>query len=242
VVAHKVVSHGDWVDARKKHLAKEKEFTHLRDQLSRERRELPWELVDKEYTFEGDAGRVSLTDMFEGRNQLVIYHAMFNPETAGPHTTWTADAACFACSWWMDNFNGVTVHLNHRDITIAAVSFASFEKILAYKKRMGWTFPWYSSAGSDFNFDYQVSFAPDQLDNGKVEYNYRDFQWSMSEAPGISVFFKDSDKIYHTYSTYERGLDMLNVAYHYMDLAPKGRAEDESGLIGWLRRRDEYTD
>jgi len=240
VVAHKVVSHDEWVAARKKHLAKEKEFTHLRDQLSRERRELPWELVEKDYRFEGESGQVSLDEMFAGRGQLVVYHAMFNPDTAGPHTTWTADAACFACSWWMDNFNGITVHLNHRDITMVAVSLAPYEKLAAYKKRMGWTFPWFSSVGSDFNFDYHVSFAPDQLTAGNVEYNYHPFQWSMSEAPGISVFLKDAGSIYHTYSTYARGLDMLNVAYHYMDLVPKGRDEGPDQLAGWLRRRDEY--
>src|SRR6266550_5479998 len=145
VVAHKVVSHDEWVAARKKHLAKEKEFTHLRDQLSRERRELPWELVDKDYTFEGENGKVSLRDLFDGRSQLVVYHAMFNPETAGPHTTYTADAACFVCSWWMDNYNGIAVHLNHRDITIVAVSHAPYEKLAAYRKRMGWSFPYLSS-------------------------------------------------------------------------------------------------
>jgi predicted dithiol-disulfide oxidoreductase (DUF899 family) len=242
MVAHKVVSHDEWVAARKKHLAKEKEFTRLRDQLSRERRELPWELVEKDYTFEGESGKVSLHEMFGERGQLVVYHAMFNPDTAGPNTTWTTDAACFACSWWMDNFNGITVHLNHRDITMVAVSLAPYPAIAAYKKRMGWSFPWFSSAGSDFNFDYHVSFTPDELNAGKVEYNYRLTQWSGTEAPGISVFLKDGDKIYHTYSTYERGLDMLNLAYHYMDLVPKGRDEGEGGLDTWLRRRDEYPD
>jgi predicted dithiol-disulfide oxidoreductase (DUF899 family) len=245
VVAHKVVSHDQWVAARKKHLAKEKEFTHLRDQLSRERRELPWELVDKDFTFEGESGTVSLHDLFEGRSQLVIYHAMFNPDTAGARTTWTADAACFSCSWWMDNFNGITVHLNHRDITMVAVSRARYPAIAAYKKRMGWSFPWYSSAGSDFNFDYHVSFTPAEMQAGKAEYNYQltaDIVSRMSEAPGISVFLKDGDEIYHTYSTYTRGLDMLNVAYHYMDLVPKGRDEGPGGQGEWLRRHDEYPD
>ncbi len=240
--AHKVVSHEEWEKARKKHLAKEKEFTHLRDQLSRERRDLPWELVEKNYTFEGQTGKVALRDLFAGRNQLVMYHAMFNPATAGTDTPWTADAACFVCSWWMDNFNGITVHLNHRDITMAAVSIAPYPAIAAYKKRMGWSFPWYSSAGSEFNFDYHVSFKPDELKTGQVEYNYRRRPWSGSEAPGISVFLKDGDKIYHTYSTYERGLDMLNVAYHYMDLVPKGRDEDNSDVGEWLHRHDEYSD
>ena len=239
---HKVVTHDAWVAARKKHLAKEKEFTHLRDQLSRERRDLPWELVEKEYVFEGEAGKQTLADLFEGRNQLVIYHAMFNPDTASSSTTWTQDAPCQVCSFWMDNFNGVTIHLNHRDITMIAVSRAPYAKLAAYKKRMGWTFPWLSSAGSDFNFDYHVSFAVDELKKKAVEYNYGPRSWSMSEAPGISVFFKDVDsKIYHTYSTYERGLDMLNVAYHYMDLVPKGRDEAVSEGAGWVRRRDEYS-
>ena len=245
MVAHKVVSHDEWVAARKKHLAKEKEFTHMRDQLSRERRDLPWELVDKDYTFEGDNGKVSLHDLFEGRNQLVIYHAMFNPATAGPHTTWTADAACFSCSWWMDNFNGITIHLSHRDIAMVAVSRAQYAAIAAYKKRMGWSFRWYSSADSDFNFDYHVSFTPEEMAEGKAEYNYRltsDVASRMSEAPGISVLFKDGDKIYHTYSTYTRGLDMLNVAYHYMDLVPKGRDEGDGGQGTWLRRHDEYPE
>ncbi len=237
---HRVVSHDEWLAARKKHLAKEKEFTHLRDQLSRERRELPWELVEKEYVFEGEAGRVTLADAFDGRSQLVIYHAMFNPETADPpETTWTTDAACFVCSWWMDNFNGITVHLNHRDITMAAVSYAAYPKLAAYRKRMGWSFPWFSSAGSDFNFDYHVSFKPEELKRKKVEYNYQPAEWSGSEAPGISVFFKTDGRIYHTYSTYSRGLDMLNVAYHYMDLVPKGRDEGEEGAF-WVRRHDEY--
>lgn len=237
---HKVVSHDEWLAARKKHLAKEKEFTHLRDQLSRERRELPWERIEKEYVFEGEAGRVTLADAFAGRSQLVIYHAMFNPDTAGPNTPWTDDAACFVCSYWMDNFNGITVHLNHRDISMIAISRAPYTKIAVYKRRMGWSFPWLSSHDSDFNFDYGVSFTDAELRSGKVQYNYRVHEWSGTEAPGISVFFKDADgRIHHTYSTYERGLDMLNVAYHYMDLVPKGRDEGDDGA-GWVRRRDEY--
>jgi predicted dithiol-disulfide oxidoreductase (DUF899 family) len=241
MTTHKVVPHDAWVAARKKHLVKEKEFTHMRDQLSRERRDLPWELVEKDYIFEGEAGKQTLADVFQGRHQLVVYHAMFNPATAGPSTTWTQDAPCYVCSFWMDNFNDVTVHLNHRDITLVAVSLAPYAKLAAYKQRMGWTFPWLSSVGSDFNFNYHVSIGVDELTAGPIEYNYRLRPWSMSEAPGISVFFKDEDgKIYHTYSTYERGLDMLNVAYHYMDLVPKGRDEGETGQAGWVHRRDEY--
>jgi len=242
MTAHKVVTHNEWVAARRKHLAKEKEFTRLRDQLSKERRELPWELVEKEYTFQGEKGRLTLSDLFEGRSQLIIYHAMFNPETAGPHTSWTANAACYVCSFWLDNINGITTHLKHRDIAMAAISLAAYQNIAAYKKRMGWTFPWLSSAGSDFNFDYRVSFTADELSGGKVDYNYRLGEWSGSEAPGISVYLKVGERIYHTYSTYARGLDMLNVAYHYMDIAPKGRDEGGQGGGAWIRRSDEYLD
>jgi predicted dithiol-disulfide oxidoreductase (DUF899 family) len=142
----------------------------------------------------------------------------------------------------MDNFNGITVHLNHRDITMAAVSRAPYAKIAAYKNRMGWGFPWLSSHGSDFNFDYRVSFTDEELKAQKVDYNYRVNPWGITEAPGISVFLKDGGQIYHTYSTYSRGLDMLNVAYHYMDLVPKGRDEGDEGAGAWVRRRDEYRD
>ena len=233
---HRLVSHEQWVEARRQHLAAEKKFTRERDALSQARRDLPWERVDREYAFEGPRGRRSLADLFDGRGQLVIYHAMFNPETASDNTPWTQDAACMACSFWMDNFERVVVHLNHRDITMAAVSRATVDKIEAYRRRMGWTFPWYSSRGSDFNLDYHVSFDAE----GEAEYNYRDVPMESSEMPGISVFLRDGGAIYHTYSTYERGLDMLNVAYQYMDLVPKGRDEGAGGAMSWLRRRDEY--
>ncbi len=240
---HKVVSHKEWLEARKRHLADEKEFTKQRDRLSHARRDLPWERVEKEYVFEGPNGRATLSELFQGRGQLVIYHAMFNPDTASDSTSWTKDAACFVCSYWMDNFNGVVVHLNHRDVTMAAVSYAPYEKLAAYRKRMGWGFPWYSSQGSDFNFDYRVSFAREELAAGTADYNYRTDPISDgSEAPGISVFtVGDDGGIYHSYSAYARGLDMLNVAYHYLDIVPKGR--DEAGIgAGWVRRRDEYPD
>jgi predicted dithiol-disulfide oxidoreductase (DUF899 family) len=239
---HRVVSHEEWVAARKRHLAEEKEFTRARDRLSQARRDLPWEVVDKDYTFESAGGRRSLGDLFDGRSQLVIYHAMFNPDTASENTTWTKDAPCFACSFWMDNFNDVVVHLNHRDVTMAAVSMAPYATFAAYRERMGWTFPIYSSAGSDFNFDYHVSFTPEQLSDGQAEYNYRDDPIRLSEMPGVSVFLRDAGTIYHTYSAYARGLDMLNVAYHYLDIVPKGRDEDANGQMAWLHRRDEYPD
>jgi len=237
---HRVVSHAEWVEARKRHLAEEKKFTKLRDELSQARRDLPWERVEKEYVFEGPQGRRTLAELFDGRGQLVIYHAMFNPETASDRTPWTQDAACLFCSFWMDNFDRVVVHLNHRDITMVAASLALVPKIEAYRKRMGWTVPWYSSSGSDFNFDYHVSFTPEELKAGKAEYNYRVDPIGRSESPGLSVFLRDGRQIYHTYSAYARGLDMLNVGYHYMDLVPKGR-DEESGPF-WLHRRDEYPD
>jgi predicted dithiol-disulfide oxidoreductase (DUF899 family) len=234
---HRVVSHDEWVEARKQHLAAEKKFTRERDALSQARRDLPWERVEKEYVFEGPHGRRTLAELFEGRSQLVMYHAMFNPATATDRTSWTKDAACSACSYWMDNFDRVVVHLNHRDITMAAVSQAPVAAIEAYRKRMGWTFDWYSSAGSDFNFDYHVSFKPGATE---AEYNYEVGPFGQSEAPGVSVFIKQGERIFHTYSTYARGLDMLNVAYHYMDLVPKGRDEGTGNGMIWLRRRDEY--
>ena len=235
---HSVVSHEEWVEARKRHLAEEKDFTKLRDRLSQARRELPWELVDKEYVFEGPTGRKTLAELFDGRGQLVIYHAMFNPETATDKTSWTRDAACLACSFWMDNFERVVVHLNHRDITMAAVSRAPVAAIEAYRKRMGWTFPWYSSLPSDFNFDYRVTLDAEEMAAGKAEYNFRVDPVGQSEQPGVSVFTRDGARVFHTYSTYARGLDMLNAAYHYMDLVPKGR--DEASGMSWLHRRDEY--
>jgi len=240
---HNVVSHKEWLEARKRHLADEKEFTRQRDNLSQARRDLPWERVEKEYGFEGPNGRATLSELFQGRGQLVIYHAMFNPDTASESTTWTTDAPCMVCSYWMDNFDGVVVHLNHRDVTMAAVSYAPYENLAAYRKRMGWGFPWYSSRGSDFNFDYRVSFTPEELAAGKADYNYRTDPISVgSEAPGISVFTRGEDgEIYHTYSAYARGLDMLNVAYHYLDIVPKGRDEGDTGAM-WIHRRDEYPD
>jgi predicted dithiol-disulfide oxidoreductase (DUF899 family) len=238
---HKVVSHEEWLAARKQLLAEEKEFTRLRDRLSQRRRDLPWEAVDKEYVFEGPNGRRTLAELFDGRGQLVVYHAMFDPATASSSTSWTADAACHACSFWADNFNGIVVHLNHRDVTMVAVSRAPYEKIAAYEQRMGWTFPWYSSGKSDFNFDYKVSFTPEEVAAGKGDYNYT-IQAVGLEQPGVSVFAKDAaGRIFHTYSTYARGLDMVNVAYHYLDLVPKGRDEGDRGGH-WIRRHDEYGD
>ena len=237
---HKVVSHANWLEARKRHLADEKEFTRLRDRLNQQRRELPWESVDKSYEFEGTAGTQTLSDLFDGRSQLIVYHAMFDPARATPSTTWTEDAACQACSFWVDNFVNVIVHLNQRDVTLIAASRAPFPKIAAYMKRMGWSFKWVSSGDSDFNFDYGVSFRPDELKEGGALYNYTQQNPGLTEREGLSIFAKDDNgAVFHTYSAYARGIDMVNVAYHYLDLVPKGRDEGEQGL-DWVRRHDEY--
>lgn len=232
---YKVVSHDEWLAARKEHLLKEKEFTRLRDQLSHQRRELPWERVEKKYIFEATKGKESLSQLFAGRSQLIVYHFMFPP-------SWSE--GCPSCSFWADNFNGIIVHLNHRDVTMVAVSKAPIDKLEGYKKRMGWTFKWVSSLDTDFNRDYQVSFTPEEMQKGEMYYNYTASKFPMEEAPGISVFFQDTDGgIFHTYSSYSRGLDMLNGAYHYLDLVPKGRDEDNlSYHMAWLRRHDKYDE
>jgi predicted dithiol-disulfide oxidoreductase (DUF899 family) len=228
-----VVSTEEWVAARKRLLAKEKEFTRLRDQLSRERRELPWERVGKQYVFDTLDGRQTLSELFEGRSQLVVYHFMFGPN-------W--EQACKSCSFWADNFNGIVVHLKHRDVAMIAVSRAPLEKIEAYRKRMGWGFKWASSYSNEFNRDFHVSFTPEEM-KGPVDYNYTQQKFPSDEAAGISVFYKDEKSgVFHTYSCYSRGLDMLNGAYHYLDIVPKGR--DEDGLphtAAWLKRHDEYA-
>jgi predicted dithiol-disulfide oxidoreductase (DUF899 family) len=230
---HRVVSEDQWIEERKALLAREKEFTRLRDELSAERRELPWVRVDKQYVFKGANGRQSLSELFAGRQQLIVYHFMFDP-------SW--EEGCKSCSFWADNFNGVLVHLNRRDVSLVAISRAPYAKLAAFQKRMGWRFDWVSSFGNDFNHDYRVPFAPEQLAQGEVIYNYAPVKTSMSEFPGISVFCKDrAGAIFHTYSCYARGLDMLNVAYHYLDLTPKGR--DEDGLpfpMAWVRYHDAY--
>jgi predicted dithiol-disulfide oxidoreductase (DUF899 family) len=231
----KVVSRDEWLAARKQHLKKEKEFTRLRDKLSAERRELPWVKVEKPYVFDGPNGKETLADLFDGRSQLIVYHFMYPP-------SW--NEGCPSCSFWADNFNGIIVHLNHRDLTMVAVSKGPFEKLEAYRKRMGWTFKWVSSSGSDFNRDYHVSFTPEEMQKGAMYYNYTTTKFPVEEAPGISVFYREEQgEIFHTYSCYARGLDMLNGAYHYLDLVPKGRDEDTlSYPMAWLRRHDQYED
>ena len=231
----KVASHSEWLEARKAFLAKEKEFTRLRDELSHQRRELPWEKVEKQYTFDGPNGNKTLADLFEGRSQLMIYHFMFGPG-------WKE--GCPSCSYLADHFDGAAIHLSHRDVTLAVVSRAPIAEIEAFKKRMGWRFPWASSFGSDFNYDYHVSFTDDERANGESTYNYAQINAPIEELPGLSVFYKDeSGQVFHTYSTYSRGLDILVGTYNFLDHAPKGR--DEEGLahtMAWVRHHDKYED
>ena len=230
---HQIVSKNEWIAARKVLLKKEKEFTALRDQLSQLRRELPWIAVDKEYIFEGRNGKVNLSELFDGRSQLIVYHLMYDPR-------W--DAACQSCSFWADNFNDIILHLNHRDVTMIAISKAPYSKIDTYKKRMGWDFKWVSSFDTDFNRDYNVSFTKEELEKKEGFYNFSIQDPSVSELPGVSVFYKDpSGKIFHTYSAYARGIDILNNTYNYLDLVPKGRDEDGYDFpMAWVRRHDEY--
>ncbi|MFB3045463.1 MAG: DUF899 domain-containing protein [Acidiferrobacterales bacterium] len=232
---HKVVSAAEQLEVRKAFLAKEKELTRLRDQLSQECRQLPWVKVDKEYLFDGPDGQETLADLFAARSQLIVYHFMYHP-------SWKE--GCPSCSFWADNFNGIIVHLNHRDVSMVAISKAPLKQLEAYKKRMDWRFKWLSSYDNDFNRDYNVSFTAEELAKGEAYYNYKMGAFPSEEAPGVSVFYKDEHSdIFHTYSTYARGLDMLNGAYHYLDIVPKGR--DEEGLpwtMAWLRRHDSYED
>jgi predicted dithiol-disulfide oxidoreductase (DUF899 family) len=228
---HTVVSRKDWLAARTALLKKEKTFTRLRDQLSKERQQLPWVKVDKDYVFDGPQGTETLSELFDGRRQLIVYHFMFGPD-------W--DAGCKHCSFWADNFDRIIVHLNHRDVTMVAASRAPYRKLETYKKRMGWTFKWVSSGNTNFNFDYHVSFTPEEEAKKKAFFNYKMQDPDSSDREGASVFFKDAKgNVFHTYSTYARGIDMVNAAYHYLDLVPKGRDEGKSGP-SWLCRHDEY--
>jgi predicted dithiol-disulfide oxidoreductase (DUF899 family) len=230
---HKIVSREEWLEARKAHMVREKEFTRARDRLSAERRALPWVKVDKGYMFDGPDGKAGLVDLFKGRPQLVVQHFMFAPD-------W--DAGCKSCSFWADGFDRMIPHLAARDTRLVAVSRAPLEKLEAFRTRMGWTFDWYSSQGSDFNYDFAVSFTPDEIKAGHRRYNFGTSGFGIEDAPGISVFYRDEvGDIYNTYSCFARGLDMMNAAYHYLDLTPLGRHEE--GLpypMDWVRLRDQY--
>ncbi len=234
MTTHTVVSPDQWTLARRALLAREKEFLKLRDELSQARRELPWERVASNYVFEGPAGRETLASLFGRHSQLIVYHFMFAPE-------W--EAGCKSCSFWADNFNGITAHLAQRDVAFAAISRAPQPKLAAFAQRLGWQFKWLSSAECDFNYDYGVSFRAADVEQGIARYNDAPYSGSMTDLPGLSVFYKDSDgALFRTYSTYARGLDPLNAAYQLLDLVPKGR--DEAGLahtMEWVKLRDLYT-
>ena len=230
----KVVPQSEWLAARTALLKKEKEFTRLRDELSRQRRELPWETVTKKYVFDGPNGKETLADLFAGKSQLIVYHFMFGPG-------W--EQGCQSCSLLSDHFDGSIPHLAARDVSFVVVSRAPLDQIEAFKKRMGWNFKWVSSFGSDFNYDYHVSFTKDEIAKGEMNYNYGAQKFPSEEGPGASVFYKDAaGDVFHTYSAYARGLDMMIGAYNWLDLAPKGR--DEDGLaftMAWVRHHDRYT-
>jgi predicted dithiol-disulfide oxidoreductase (DUF899 family) len=231
---HKIVSHDEWIAARKAYLAEEKAFTRARDALARKRRELPWEKVEKNYVFDTPQGKQTLADLFGGKSQLIVYHFMLGPG-------W--EAGCPSCSFLADHFDGAAIHLAQRDVSFVVVSRAPLSEIEAFKRRMGWRFKWVSSFGSDFNSDYQVSFTSAEKAGGKVFYNYEFIDsFPSEERPGASVFYKNpAGDIFHTYSTYGRGLDILIGTYHFLDLAPKGR--DEDGLawsMAWVRHHDRY--
>ena len=230
----KVVPAAEWVAARKELLKKEKEFTRLRDEISRQRRELPWEKIEKQYVFDAPGGKETLSDLFGERSQLMVYHFMFGPG-------W--EQGCPSCSLLADHFDGSLPHLAARDVRLVVVSRAPLPQIEAFKKRMGWGFKWVSSFGNDFNRDFQVSASKDELDK-EVYYNYEMQKFPSEERPGASAFYKDANgKIFHTYSTYGRGLDILIGAYNWLDMTPKGR--DEEGLaytMAWVRHHDRYDE
>jgi predicted dithiol-disulfide oxidoreductase (DUF899 family) len=233
---HPVVSRAQWLAARTALLAKEKEFTRLRDQLAAERRALPWVKVEKRYSFDAPDGKKTLGDLFEGRSQLVVKHFMLGPG-------WKD--GCVGCSFGADHIDGGLVHLEHHDVSVVAVSRAPLAEIEAYRRRMGWRFKWVSSHGSDFNYDYHVSFTPEDLAGGKVSYNYAMINPGIDELPGLSVFFKDAaGDIFHTYSSYARGNEELITTYMVLDLTPNGRNETgpHHNLMDWVRRHDEYAD
>lgn len=229
---HKVVSPKSWIAARKALLVKEKKFTLLRDQLSKQRRALPWVKVENEYIFDGPQGKETLADLFISKSQLVVYHFMFAPEV---------ETGCPHCSFWADHYDGIVAHLNQRDVSFVVISRAPLAKLDAFKNRMGWKFKWVSSAQTAFNYDFQASFSEEDIKNATSYYNYAKVKMDARDREGISVFYKDGDgDIYHTYSTYARGIDMVNSTYQFLDLVPKGRDEDPKDPQDWVRYHDRY--
>jgi predicted dithiol-disulfide oxidoreductase (DUF899 family) len=227
----KVVSHDEWLKARLELLARERELTHLRDQIARERRALPWVRVEKPYLFDTPEGRRTLAELFEGRRQLLVQHFMLGPG-------W--EQGCPSCSFMADHTDGMTVHLAHRDTTFVAISRAPLAEIQRFRERMGWQFRWVSSHSSDFNHDFHVSFAAEQA-KGQVYYNYTMQPFECEELPGLSVFYKDdAGNVFHTYSTYRRGVEVMMGTYNLLDLTPKGR-DERDGPMKWVRHHDKYS-
>src|SRR5882724_3102116 len=234
VKEHKVVSEKEWLVARKKFLVEEKKFSKLRDQLNQKRRALPWVKVSKEYLFEGPHGPETLADLFCGKSQLIVYHFMFGPG-------WKE--GCAHCSFWSDHYDSSTAHLAQRDTALAVISRAPLKEIAPFKKRMGWKFNWVSSADTDFNFDFHVSFTPEEIKSGILPYNYGKFKMEIDELQGVSAFYRDAKgDIYHTYSAYARGIDLLNTTYNFLDLTAKGRDENPESTQDWVTYRDKYKD
>jgi predicted dithiol-disulfide oxidoreductase (DUF899 family) len=228
-----IVSEADWLVARKDLLTREKEFSRQRDALSAARHSLPWVKIDKKYVFDGPKGKETLAELFDGRSQLIVYHFMLGPGWG---------EGCKSCSYLADHFDGANRHLPNRDVTFVVISRAPLSEIEAYQKRMGWRFKWLSSHGNDFNFDYHVSFTKKEEKANKVHYNYGTGEFMSDELPGLSVFYKDENgDVFHTYSTYARGLDMLVGTYNFLDLVPKGRDENTESTMDWVRRHDEYA-
>ncbi|WP_119389321.1 DUF899 domain-containing protein [Taklimakanibacter lacteus] len=231
--SHRIVSREQWVAERKKLLAREKELTRFRDEVARERRQLPWMRIDKDYVFEAPTGRLRLGQLFDGRRQLLVQHFMLGPG-------W--EEGCPSCSYMADHSDGMNVHLAHRDVTFIAVSRAPFAEIERFRRRMGWKFTWVSSFGSDFNYDFGVSFTPDEVAGDACRYNYGTSSHCYEELPGISVFIKDeADTIFHAYSTYARGVEVMMGTYSMLDLTPEGRGErDVDHKMEWVRHHDRY--
>jgi predicted dithiol-disulfide oxidoreductase (DUF899 family) len=232
-MSHPIVSRQEWISARKALLTKEKQLTRQRDQLAAERRNLPWVKIEKAYVFDGPSGKMTLQDLFQGRSQLVIQHFMFGPD-------W--EEGCVGCSFGADHADAARQHFEHRDLSFAAVSRTALSKIEAFRRRMGWRFLWVSSLGSDFNYDFDVSFTKEQIARGKVTYNYAPVNSQSEDLSGISVFYKDeAGGIYHTYSTYGRGVEVMMGTYAMLDLTPKGRGErDVDYKMEWVRHHDRY--
>jgi predicted dithiol-disulfide oxidoreductase (DUF899 family) len=230
---HAVVSDDDWLEARRALLAKEKEFTRLRDRISEQRRAMPWRKIEKDYRFQTTDGEKTLADLFGGHSQLIVQHFMFGPD-------W--EEGCKSCSFMADHMNPSTPHLEARDVALVAVSNGPLDRLQTFKTRMGWEFEWVSSMGDDFNFDFNVSYTPEELESGEVTYNYARTSFPGGEAPGISCFYKDADgQIFHTYSTFGRGLDIFIGAYNLLDIAPLGRNEQNlQYTMEWVRHHDRY--